>query len=232
MLDTSTPNLARAYDYLLGGGANFAADRALAGRLQSLYPRTAELLLSSRTFLADSLDTIARQGVEQYIDVGSGLPTRPNAHETARVHVPLAQVAYADRDPAVVRHAASLLPAGVRALEGDLTEPEALLEAIASFIDMRRPACLILTMVLQVLPIGTARAVAGVLVRALSPGSYLVLSAGAGEQGRLPDAVAPGGFTAEDVASFFGGLDLVPPGIRLIDGAVLCAVGAKGPRHG
>jgi S-adenosyl methyltransferase len=228
VLDTSTPNLARAYDYLLGGGAHFAADRALADRLQNLYPRTRELLLSSRTFLADSLTAVARQGVDQYIDVGSGLPTRPNTHETVRALVPLARVAYVDRDPAVVRHAAALLPAGVRAIEGDLAEPEALLDAIAGFIDLSRPACLVLTMVLQVLDIASARAVTGVLVRALSSGSYLVASAGAGEQGRLPDAAGPGGFTPEDVRSFFGGLDLVPPGIRARDGVVLCAVGVKG----
>ena len=100
----------------------------------------------------------------------------------------------------------------------------------SDLVDLSRPACLILTMVLQVLDIRTARAVTGVLVRALSPGSCLVLSVGAGEQGRLPDTVAPGGFTPEDVASFFGGLELVPPGIR--PGEVLCAVGVKGPRLG
>lgn len=229
MLDTSTPNLARAYDYLLGGGAHFAADRALAGRVQTLYPRTRELLFSSRTFLAGSLASIARQGVGQYIDVGSGLPTSPSTHETTRVFVPLARVAYVDRDPAVVRHAAALVPAGVRAIEGDLAEPEALLDAISGFIDLSRPACLILTMVLQVLDLGTARAVTGVLVRALAPGSFLVLSVGAGESGRLPDAVAPDGFAADDVASFFGGLELVPPGIS--SGEVLSGTGFKAPRH-
>jgi hypothetical protein len=224
-LDTSTPNIARAYDYLLGGGANFAADRALAGRLQTRYPRTRELLLSSRTYLADSIASVARQGVDQYLDVGSGLPTRPNTHETARRIAPLARVVYVDSDPAVVRHANSLVPSGVRFLEGDLAEPEALLGALPGFVDLSRPACLVLTMVLQVLDLGTARAVAGVLVRALAPGSYLVLSVGAGEDGRLPDAVSPGGFTAEDVTSFFGGLDLVPPGIH--QGDLLCGIGRK-----
>jgi hypothetical protein len=230
VLDISTPNIARAYDYLLGGGANFAADRALAGRLQTLYPRTRELLLSSRTYLADSIGYVARQGVDQYLDVGSGLPTRPNTHETARRILPLARVVYVDSDPAVVRHANSLVPSGVRFLEGDLAEPEALLGALPGLVDLSRPACLVLTMVLQVLDLGTARAVAGVLVRALAPGSYLVLSVGAGEDGRLPDAVSPGGFTAEDVTSFFGGLDLVPPGIH--QGDLLCGIGRRRARHG
>lgn len=224
-VDTSTPNIARAYDYLLGGGANFAADRALAGRLQTLYPRTRELLLSSRTYAADSVARIARHGVVQYLDVGSGLPTRPNTHEAARAPQPLARVVYADRDPAVVRHGSALVPPGVRYIEADLAEPEALLAALPGLIDLSRPACLILTMVLQVLDIGTARAVTGVLVRALAAGSFLVLSVGAGESGRLPDAASPGGFTPEDAASFFGGLDLVPPGMVRDD--VLCGTGFK-----
>ncbi len=230
MLDTSTANLARAYDYLLGGGAHFAADRALAGRLQSLYPRTRDLLLSSRTYLADSIAHLARSGVDQYLDVGSGLPTRPSIHETARAILPRARVVHVDRDPAVVRHAGSLVPPGVRFLEGDLAEPEAILDTVGAggLIDLSRPACLVLTMVLQVLDPGTARAVTGVLVRALAPGSYLLITVGAGESGRLPDAVSPGGFAAGDVLSFFGGLDLVPPGVR--EGDVLCALGRKPPR--
>jgi SAM-dependent methyltransferase len=231
VLDTSAPNIARAYDYLLGGGANFAADRALAGRVLAACPRTGELLSASRTYAADSLTHIARQGgVDQYLDVGSGLPTRPAAHEVVRALRPRARVVYADRDPAVVAHARALVPPAVRVIEADLAEPEALLAALPGFIDFSRPLCLILTMVLQVLDLGSARAVVGVLVRALPPGSYLVLSVGAGEQGRLPDAVMPGGFTAGDVASFLGGLDLVPPGIR--DGDVLCGTGVKPARHG
>jgi hypothetical protein len=228
VLDTRTPNLARAYDCLLGGGASFAADRALAGRLQSLYPRTRDLLLFSRTYLADSIAAVARSGVDQYLDVGSGLPTRPNVHETARGILPLARVAYVDHDPAVIQHASSAVPPGVRFIEGDLAEPEAILGAVGGLLDLSRPACLVLTMVLQVLDLGTARAVTGVLVRALAPGSYLLVTVGADQAGRLPDTVSPGGFTAEDVASFFGGLDLVPPGIG--QGDVLCALGRKPPR--
>lgn len=235
MLDTSAPNLARAYDYLLGGGANFAADRALAGRLTALYPRAPELLSLSRTFLADSLTHIAtpvlgRPDIGQYVDVGAGLPTRPSTHSVvlgaaggapSRGGTGRAGVVYVDNDPVVVQHAASLVPPGVRAVEGDLSEPEALL----GLFDPSRPSCLILTMVLQVLDPGTARAVVGVLVRALAPGSFVVISVGAGDEGRLPDAVAPGGFTPEDMASFFAGLELVPPGIR--PGPVLCATGVK-----
>jgi hypothetical protein len=227
VLDTSTPNLARAYDYLLGGEGNFAADRALADRLLPLYPRLPGLLSQSRTYAAAAVTHIARQGVDQYLDIGAGLPTRPATHQAARAVLPAARVGYVDRDPEVIAHAMSLVPAGVRYTRGDLAEPEALLaEAAATCrIDLTRPVCLVLTLVLQALDQGTARVVVGVLVRALAPGSYLVLTAGAGEQGRLPDSIAPGGFTEQDVASFFAGLDLLPPGIRA--GEVLSGTGVK-----
>ncbi len=238
MLDTSTPSLARAWDYLLGGAASFAADRAMAARLEALYPGIRDVLSSSRTYAADAVTGIARAGVDQYLDLGSGLPTRPSTHETARALVPAARVAYVDRDPAVAEHGRTLVPAGVRFIQGDLAEPEAILAnaGLTGLIDLSRPACLVLTLVLHVLDPGTARAVTGVLVRALAPGSYLVVTAAA-EPGGLPESVWPGPFTADELASFFAGLDLVPPGIQkgsTQEGSVLCAAGVKptGMRHG
>ncbi len=225
MLDTRTPSVARAYDYLVGGGASFAADQALAERLTALYPRLKEILFSSRLQVADAVAHIARQGVDQYLDIGAGLPTAPSVHQTARALLPAARVAYIDRDPVVVTHGAALVPAGVRYAGGDLTEPEALLAAL-TFIDLSRPACLVLALVLQAIEPGTARAVVGVLVKALAPGSYLTVTVGAGDAGRLPDSVWPAGVTEADLASFFGGLDLLAPGISR-RGDVLCATGVK-----
>jgi S-adenosyl methyltransferase len=250
VLDTSTPNLARACDHLLGGGASFAADRALARRLEALYPGMRDLLFSSRMFAGDSVARVARSGVDQYLDLGSGLPTSPATHEIAQALCPGARVAYVDRDPAVVQHGRALVCAGVRCVAGDLAEPEAILASgdLAGFIDFSRPVCLVLTLILQVLDPGTARAVAGVLLRALPPGSYLIATAvptavstaagrtgsgpagsgpgqpGAGAPG-LPDFTWTGGFTAADLASFFAGLDLLPPGIQ--EGKVVCAAGVK-----
>ncbi len=227
MLDTSTPNIARAYDYLLGGGASFAADRALAARLRNLYPRTADLLLSSRTHLADSVTYVSHAGVDQYLDVGSGLPTRPNTHETARRRHPRARVVYVDRDPAVVQHGNSLVPSGVRFLGGDLAEPEALLGALPGLIDLSRPACLVLTMILQVLDPGTARAVAGVLVRALAPGATWCFPSARGNPGGSPTRLAAGS-TPADVTSFFAGSTWYPQvSARARSSA---ASPAKGPR--
>ena len=115
--------------------------------------------------------------MDQYLDVGAGLPTRPSTHSTARTYLPAARVVYIDRDPVVVTHGTALVPSGVRYQDGDLTEPEALLSALAS-IDLARPVCLVLALVVQAIDPATARAVVGVLVKALPPGSYLVATVG------------------------------------------------------
>ncbi|HEY6495372.1 MAG TPA: SAM-dependent methyltransferase [Trebonia sp.] len=224
MLDTATPSLARAWDYLLGGGASFAADRSLAGRLEALHPGIRESLFASRTYAAAAVTGIARAGVDQYLDLGAGLPTRPSTHETARALRPGARVAYVDRDPAVTEHGRALVPAGVRYVRGDLAEPEAILTSgdLAGFIDFTRPVCLVLTLTLHVLDPGTARSVVGVLVRTLAPGSYLVVTAAAAG---LPESVWPGGLTAADVTSFMAGLEPVPPGVA--QGTVVGATGVK-----
>lgn len=243
MLETSTPCLARACDYLLGGVASFAADRALASRLEGMYPGLRGVLFASRAFAADAIGRIARAGVDQYLDLCSGLPTTPAPHETARAFRPAARAVYVDRDPAVVQHGRALVPANVRYIAGDLAEPEAILASgdLAGFIDLSRPVCLSLTLAVQVLDPGTARAVCGVLVRALAPGSYLVATAAAGESA-LPGFTWPGPFTPDDLASFFAGLDLLPPGVQVPPGAgpgpgqgaggALCAVGVKPPAAG
>jgi SAM-dependent methyltransferase len=225
VLDTRTPSVARAYDHLLGGGASFAADQALAGRLVALYPRLQENLLSSRAQVADSVARVARQGVDQYLDVGAGLPTRPSVHSAARALLPAARVVYIDRDPGVVTHGTALVPPGVRYHEGDLTEPEALLAAL-DVIDLSRPVCLVLALIVAAIEPATARAVVGVLVKALPPGSYLVATVGAGDAGRLPDSVWAASATEADLAAFFGGLDLLPPGITR-RGEVLGGTGVK-----
>jgi hypothetical protein len=235
VLDTSTPNQARACDYLLGGAASFAADRALALRLEGIYPGMRDLLFSSRSSVADAVALIARSGVDQYLDVGSGLPTAPATHEAARAFVPAARVAYVDHDPEVIAHGAALVPRGVRFLAGDLAEPEEILASadLYGFIDFSRPVCLVLGLVLQALDPGTARAVGGILVRALAPGSYLVATAAPGESAgsSLPGFCWPGAFTPDDLASFFAGLELLPPGVTAgpgnAGGRALSGIGVK-----
>ena len=164
--------------------------------------------------------------MDQYLDIGAGLPTRPSTHATAQALLPAARVVYIDRDPVVVTHGHRPRPRRRPLPSGDLNEPEALLADARRRIDFSRPVCLVLALIVQALEPGTARSVVGVLVKALAPGSYLVATAGAGDAGRLPDSVWPPGATEPDLAGFFGGLDLLPPGITR-RGDVLCGVGVK-----
>jgi hypothetical protein len=225
-VDTSTPSLARAYDHLLGGRANFTVDRGLAARLERVYPRTPTLLSLSRAYTATAVSALAADGVAQFIDVGCGLPTSPAVHEGALRARREARVVYVDHDPAVVSHSAALIPPAVRVIEGDLAEPEALLWSLGPLLDLSRPACLVLALVVQALPDpGLARAVVDVLVGGLAPGSYLIMTAGHGDEGRLPDAVSRTSLTEPDFESFFTGLNLLPPGIEA--GLVLRGAGRK-----
>lgn len=215
MLDTAAPSLARACDHLLGGVNCFAADRSLARQLTDRHPGLAGQLAASRQYTARQVTRAAREGVNQYLDLCSGLPTRPATHQAARAVLPGCRVAYVDRDPGVTEHGRALVPAGVRYVQGDLAEPEAILTRpdLAGFLDFSRPVCLVLALALPVLDLGTARSVVGVLVRAAAPGSYLVVTAPAQGAGGLPESVWPDGLAAAGLGAFFAGLDLTPPGV-------------------
>ena len=97
-LDFTSPNIARTYDYLLGGKNNFAADRELAGTLEKLYPPLPGILQANRAFTGRVVTWAAGQGAGQFIDLGAGLPARPAVHETARAVDPHAKVVYIDND--------------------------------------------------------------------------------------------------------------------------------------
>ena len=103
--DTSAPNIARMYDYWLGGKDNFAADREAADRQARAIPQLPWLARQNRGFLQRAVDFCAREGVTQFLDIGSGLPTNQNVHEIAQRINPDSRVVYADNDPLVVAHA-------------------------------------------------------------------------------------------------------------------------------
>jgi hypothetical protein len=103
-LDTTVPNMARVYNYWLGGKDHFAADRAEAARLAGLYPPLPALARENRAFLLQAAGWAARHGVGQFIDLGAGLPAFPPVHQAARAVLPAARVAYVDIDPVVLCH--------------------------------------------------------------------------------------------------------------------------------
>ncbi len=221
--DPTRPNVARVWDYWLGGKDNFAADRELAQKMLAVHPVSARMARENRQFLGRAVSYVAARGVRQFIDVGAGLPTALNTHDIARRVDPQARVAYVDNDPIVISHARSLLAKspGVLAVPGDMRDPGRILAdaGLAELIDLAMPACVILSAVLHFAEAGTARDVAAAFAAAIAPGSYLIISVGSGNQSEGNNFTSA--YTAariyihspEEIGSFFGGLELMPPGV-------------------
>jgi O-methyltransferase involved in polyketide biosynthesis len=241
--DSSKPNIARMYDYWLGGKDNFEADRAAAEAVRAQRPNIAEQALDNKKFQTRAVTYAAGQGVRQFLDIGSGLPTSPvrapgsdplwlATHEAARAVSPDAIVAYVDYDPVAVVHSQALLADGspqVVAVGGDVRDPASILadpEIAAAGFTLAQPACVILACILHFLDAPTAQAVTASLVKALAPGSYLAISVGYA-QGSAGDQFArtynsqdgPQIFAHswEQISALFDGLELIPPG--LVDAA-------------
>jgi S-adenosyl methyltransferase len=137
--DPRTPSIARVYDYLLGGKDNFAADREMGDRLVAVFPPAADLVPENRQFLARAVTWAAQQGVSQFIDLGCGMPTAPNTHESARAVLPDARVAYVDNDPVAVTHLREVVAkgtSGVTVTDGDAGDPG--MELLPGLAEARR----------------------------------------------------------------------------------------------
>jgi SAM-dependent methyltransferase len=238
-LDVTKPNSARMYDYWLGGKDNFEADREAAEAIRQRRPNIAEQALDNKKFQTRAITYVAGQGVRQFLDVGSGLPTSPvraeaaaplwlATHEAARAVIPDAMVGYVDYDPVAVAHSQALLASGSRqvvAVSGDMGDPEAILAHPAigqAGLRLDAPACVILCCVLHFLDAQTARDVVARFARALAPGSYLIISIGwaQGQDGQdfastynAQDGSRIYAHSRDDIAALFDGTDLVPPGI-------------------
>ena len=222
--DPSTPNMARVYDYWLGGKDHYAADRAEGDRLLEIYPQLADLVQENRAFIIRAVTMAADLGISQFIDLGAGLPASPAVHQAARKVMPEARVAYVDTDPVVLSHARALLATsdGVTAAEADLRDPAAVLghPHLRAVIDPARPVCIILGAVLHFMDADAACAVTAGYVSLLAPGSYLIISCASFDDPELAKQLSAEytpatwhNHPAEVVESFFGGLELAGPGL-------------------
>ncbi|WP_345474981.1 SAM-dependent methyltransferase [Actinoallomurus oryzae] len=229
-VDPETPNVARMYDYYLGGKDNFAADREAAERIMKIMPHAAEWVRANRGFLARAVRLLSESGIRQFIDIGTGLPTRESAHQVAGRMDAESRVVYVDIDPVVVSHGRALLATDERStvIQADLRRPDDILShpETRALIDFDRPVGLLLVAVLQFIP--DDREVSDVLTRlraALAPGSHLVIShitadevapAVAGEGREIYATTSLGSITPRSpsqVATFFDGLELLEPGL-------------------
>lgn len=184
-LDTGVPHTARMYDFYLGGKDNFEADRKAAEAAIAAYPALPLLARTNRQFLGRAVEFAAGRGIRQFVDIGTGIPAVGSTSEVAQRVAPDARVVYIDNDPIVATHARALLaghPAGhTSVIEGDLREPEAVLEhpALRGAVDLGEPVALMLVAVLHFIrDEDGAERIVRTLRDALAPGSVLILSHG------------------------------------------------------
>ncbi|MER5984662.1 SAM-dependent methyltransferase [Streptomyces sp. NPDC001787] len=224
-IDTGKPHPARVYDWLLGGKDNYPVDQSVGEKLPAEARANAA---RNRAFMHRASAWLAHQGIGQFLDIGTGIPTAPNLHQVVQDIVPSARIVYADNDPIVLRHAEALLissPQGATDyIHADVRKPEAILEHARELLDFDRPVALSLIALMHFLPddqdpYGITRT----LVEALPRGSFLVLSHGTADQhpelrqetesAYRKGAIALRMRTRAEVEPFFEGLDLVAPGL-------------------
>ena len=229
-IDRVTPNVARMYDFYLGGKDNYEVDREAAARILEYAPFTPKLAAANRSFLRRATRYLVEAGIRQFLDIGTGLPTRNNVHEVAQRSAPDARVVYLDNDPVVVAHGQALVGRtdATLVLEHDLRKPHAILDdpAIGGFLDLDRPVGLMLLAVLHCLTDeeGVYEAVA-TLLDALAPGSHVVISHITGDDELTANSTAVYNSantgmihrSPEQLLRFFEGCTLLEPGLVRLD---------------
>jgi SAM-dependent methyltransferase len=234
-IDTSRPHPARIYDYGLGGKTHFAADREVAERAWKAMPTGRIAARENRAFLGRAVRYLTEeQGIRQFLDIGTGLPTTGAVHEIAQDVAPESHVVYVDNDPLVLAHARALLtssPEGRTAfLHADLRDPMAILDdqVARDVIDFAKPVALMLVAVLHFIQNEDKPAqLIATLLDALPPGSFLVSSHLTGEHDREAWATIERDYRASGIPAqwrdsdefarlAFAGLEMVPPGVVLV----------------
>jgi SAM-dependent methyltransferase len=232
-IDIRRPNMARMYDYALGGKDNFASDREAVQNLFRLAPENAYVPKANRQFLGKAVRFAAEQGIGQFLDLGAGLPSQGSTHEVARLVQPDARVVYVDSDPVVLTHARALLvgnDSGLTVIDEDIRDTGRILEhpQTRRLIDFSQPAAVLFVAVLHGIPdADNPAAIVAKYVRQLAPGSYVILSH-LTREGHPADIVAkkeeifsksptPMAYRSRDeILRFFDGLDLVEPGLTTV----------------
>jgi len=231
-IDTSRPSVARMYDYYLDGKDNYAVDRDAVGKVTEVLPEVRQVARENRAFLRRAVRYMARQGIRQFIDIGSGLPTAGNTHEIAQEIIPDARVLYVDNDPVVLAHGRALLAAddNTAVATADLHDPEDVLghAETAKLIDFDEPVGVLLIAMVHFLTSEERPAVMGRLLDAMAPGSHLTATH-TSTDGQSPAAIAqieavyattPTPLylrSRAEIEPFFDGFDLVPPGVVMLD---------------
>jgi hypothetical protein len=182
-VDYTKPNIARMYDYWLGGKSHGQADRDAADRLTEMNPGLPMVLMQNRVFLRKAVAYLIDEcGIRQFLDIGTGLPTADNTHQVALQASRDCRVVYVDNDIVVVRHAQALLAGDAErtgVVHGDLRDPRAILAdpETVRLLDLSRPVGVLMVSVLPFLtddedPHDTVRTIMG----RMPADSHLVLT--------------------------------------------------------
>ncbi|RFU83487.1 SAM-dependent methyltransferase [Streptomyces triticagri] len=229
-ISTTVPHSPRIWNYWLGGKDNYEVDREVGDQFTAIYPAIVDVARQSRAFLQRAVTHLtATEGVRQFLDIGTGLPTANNTHEVAQRVAPDARVVYTDNDPVVLAHARALLTGSTEGstqyIDADLRSPEAIFTAARELLDFDRPVALMLLNILgHIEDHDEALSIVGRLVDALPAGSYLVTADGThvitGKA--FEDAIELWNRNGEptyhlrhpdQIARFHDGLELLEPGI-------------------
>ena len=229
-IDTTVSHSARIWNYWLGGKDNYAVDRQAGDKVAEMLPIIVVQARADRAFLGRAIRFLAGdQGIRQFLDIGTGLPTADNTHEVAQRVAPESRIVYADNDPMVLVHARALLTSTPEGscdyVDGDLHDPDKILADAARTLDFAQPVALMLLGVLHHVPdIDEAYSIVRRLVAALPPGSFLAInhSTSAVSGAAMEEAVRHWNQvgtpsmtlrTPEQIGHFFDGLDLLTPGV-------------------
>jgi hypothetical protein len=232
-LNTTVPHSARIYDYLLGGKDNFEADRAAAFEIVKSSPSLPISMRANRQYMARVAHYLAAErGIRQFLDIGTGLPTSPNLHEVVQEVDPTCKIVYVDNDPIVLVHARALLtsaPEGTTDyLDADLRDVDAILKSpeVRESFDITRPVSISLIAVLQFISDeDEAHRIIDSLLAPFPAGSTLAIStvtahnpqAVAGAAAYRARGIPAKERTDAEVTALFRGLDLVDPGVVLVN---------------
>jgi hypothetical protein len=232
-LRTDRPHPARVYDYLLGGKDNFAADREAAHKGLQANPDSRIPPRENRLFLRRAVRFLAEQGIDQFLDIGTGIPSAPNVHHVAQGINPGSRIVYVDNDPIVLAHARALLTSQrdgrTDYIEADFRDVDTILGSavLKEALDLDRPVGLLLIAILHF--IGDEHdpwSIVERLLAALPSGSYLALSHLTGDfrpeaWEQVAEVYRRQGVTMkvrsqQQIQRFFTGLELVDPGLRIL----------------
>ncbi|KAB2592477.1 SAM-dependent methyltransferase [Streptomyces arboris] len=230
-IDISVPSVSRMYDFYLGGSHNFEVDREAARKAMEFLPGLPKIMQANRAFMRRAVRYAVEAGIDQFLDIGSGIPTFGNVHEVAQAADPRAKVAYVDHDPVAVAHSQAVLEGNDHAVvaAADLRRPKEILAApeVAGLLDLNRPVALLLVAVLHFIEdADDPRAAVAELREALAPGSLLILTHASYEGIPLSREEADGTVgvyrnirnplimrTREEIGAFFEGYEMVEPGL-------------------